>query len=141
MAALLAASAAYALLVWLISPESLKRDFGTLAPLIRSEWSWLALIAIGIGAPLSEELLFRGFLLPALSRSRIGFWGAAVLLTLAWTALHASYSIYGLIQVAAIGMLFCWLLWRTGSLVLPIACHAAYNIIIFALILVLPIDV
>ena len=37
--------------------------------------SWLlALLVVGVGAPLSEELLFRGFLLSALARSRLGFW-------------------------------------------------------------------
>ena len=42
----------------------------------RAEWV-LALLVVGIGAPLSEELLFRGFLLSALARSRLGFAGAA----------------------------------------------------------------
>ena len=33
----------------------------------------LALLVIGVGAPLSEELLFRGFLQSALAQSRLGF--------------------------------------------------------------------
>ena len=37
----------------------------------------LALLVVGIGAPLSEELLFRGFLLSALAGTRFGFLGAA----------------------------------------------------------------
>jgi membrane protease YdiL (CAAX protease family) len=85
---------------------------------------------VGIGAPLSEELLFRGFLLSALAQTRLRFWGAAVVSTLAWAVLHAGYSAVGLAEVFAIGLLFSWLLWRTGSLRVPIVCHALYNCLI-----------
>jgi uncharacterized protein len=89
---------------------------------------WLVTAAVvGIGAPLSEELLFRGFLLAALARTRLGFWGAAVLSTLPWAALHAGYSAVGLAEVFIIGLFLSWLLWRTGSLSVAIFCHAAYN--------------
>ena len=90
----------------------------------------LALLVVGLGAPLSEELLFRGFLLSALARSRLGFAGAAVVTTILWTALHAGYSIAGLVEVSLIGLFFSWLLWRTGSLRVPIFCHALYNTLI-----------
>jgi membrane protease YdiL (CAAX protease family) len=89
---------------------------------------------VGIGAPLSEELLFRGFLQAALARSRLGFAGGAVIASLLWTALHAGYSIPGIIEVFVIGLFFSWLLWRTGSLLVPIVCHALYNsLIVFVL--------
>lgn len=135
------AVAAYTLLVWFISPADLVRDLGSLMPIIRSDSLWLALLTIGVGAPLSEELLFRGFLLPALSRSRLGFVGAAVLTTAAWTALHFTYSIFGLIEVFLIGLYFSWLLWRTGSLWVPIVCHAAYNTIVMLGLRFLPIPI
>jgi membrane protease YdiL (CAAX protease family) len=80
-----------------------------------------------VGAPLSEELLFRGFLLGALAHSRLGFVGAAVVSSAAWTALHGGYSLVGLADVFATGLLFCWLIWRTGSVLVTIFCHAAYN--------------
>jgi hypothetical protein len=82
---------------------------------------------MAVGAPLSEELLFRGFLLGALAQTQLGFIGAALLSTVAWTALHPGYSLVGLLDVLANGLLFCWLLWRTGSLRVPLLCHAAYN--------------
>jgi|SRR5262245_5180533 membrane protease YdiL (CAAX protease family) len=92
---------------------------------------WLVTAAVvGIGAPLSEELLFRGFLLSALARTRLGFWGAAGVSTLLWTAMHVGYSIVGLAEVFAIGLFLSWLLWRTGSLRVAIFCHAAYNSLI-----------
>jgi membrane protease YdiL (CAAX protease family) len=100
------------------------------------DWA-LAAAVLGLGAPLSEELLFRGFLLGALARSHLGFWGAALVSTMAWTALHAGYSAVGLAEVFAIGLLLSWVLWRTGSLRVTIFCHALYNsLIVLALRLV-----
>jgi membrane protease YdiL (CAAX protease family) len=90
-----------------------------------SHWP-LAVVVMALGAPLSEELLFRGFVLGALAQSRLGFAGAALLSTAAWTVLHG-YSPIGLADVFASGLLFCWLLWRTGSLRVVIFCHAVYN--------------
>lgn len=92
---------------------------------------WLVTAAVvGIGAPLSEELLFRGFLLSALARTALGFWGAATIATLLWTAMHIGYSVIGVLEVFLIGMFFSWLLWRTGSLRVAIFCHALYNSLI-----------
>lgn len=100
-----------------------------------SHWP-LAAAVMAVGAPLSEELLFRGFLLGALAQTRLGFAGAALTSTAVWTALHAGYSPLGLADVFANGLLFCWLLWRTGSLGVVIFCHAAYNgAIVLALLL------
>ncbi len=90
------------------------------------DWPLLAAV-VAIGAPVSEELVFRGFLLSALARTRLGFWGAALLANLPWTALHWGYSAAGLIEVFVIGLFFSWLLWRTGSLRVPILCHAIFN--------------
>jgi uncharacterized protein len=93
--------------------------------------NWLlALAVIGIGAAASEELLFRGFLLSALAGTRLGFWGAAVLSSALWTGLHAGYSAIGIAEVFVIGLFFSWLLWRTGSLRVPVVCHALYNSLI-----------
>ncbi|HJZ42995.1 MAG TPA: CPBP family intramembrane glutamic endopeptidase [Hyphomicrobiaceae bacterium] len=94
-----------------------------------SDWL-LALMVVGVGAPLSEELLFRGFLLSALAQSRVGFWGAAFIVSGLWTALHVGYSLAGVIEVFLIGIYFSWLLWRTGSLRVALFCHALYNSLI-----------
>lgn len=94
--------------------------------LIRSDRWLLAALAIGVGAPLMEELTFRGFLQSALAQ-RLGFWPAALLTTAGWTLLHWGYSAAGLAEVFLIGLYFSWLLWRTGSLIPAIVCHALYN--------------
>ena len=102
-------------------------DLRPFVALVRGpDWP-LAAAVIGIGAPLSEELLFRGFLLSALAGTRLGFWGAALIATGLWTAMHAGYSLMGILEVFAIGLVLSWLLWRTGSLRVAIFCHALYN--------------
>ena len=100
--------------------------------------SWpLAAAVLTIGAPLSEELLFRGFLFGALAQSRLGSAGAALVSSAAWAALHAGYSLVGLAEVFTIGLLLSWLLWRTGSLRVTIFCHAVYNgVVLLALLAV-----
>ena len=50
--------------------------------------------------------------------------------TILWAALHANYTAFGIAEVFLIGLLFCWLLWRTGSLRGAIFCHALYNSLI-----------
>ena len=71
--------------------------------------------------PLSEELLFRGFLLrcPGSEPARFRRRGAQLDRGLERLALRLL--LMGLADVFANGLLFCWLLWRTGSLRVPTA--------------------
>jgi uncharacterized protein len=78
-------------------------------------------------APAWEELTFRGFLLSALAQSRLGFWGAALVANVLWTALHASYSWPGVASVFVAGLILSWLVWRTGSIKPAIVTHALGN--------------
>ena len=110
-------------------PQDMYADLRPFVQLFGEQWV-LALLVVGVGAPLSEELLFRGFLLSALARSRLGFAGGALVTTSLWTALHAGYSLAGIVEVFTIGLFFSWLLWRTGSLRVPMFCHALYNSLI-----------
>lgn len=126
---------AFSVTTWLVAPDVVRRDLAMFVGLIRSEAWWLALIVIGIGAPLMEELLFRGFLFPALAASRAGPAGAAIATAAGWTALHAGYSVVGLAEVFVVGLYFAWLLWRTGSLRVPLFCHAAYNLAVVMLLM------
>lgn len=114
--------------------DTVKADSSSFVPMAGSPWWTLFAIAITIGAPLSEEILFRGFLQSALARTRIGYVGAAILTSIGWTALHVQYSLFGLTQVLVIGLYFSWLLWRSGTLWLPITVHALYNSLSFALL-------
>jgi membrane protease YdiL (CAAX protease family) len=78
---------------------------------------------------LAEEFAFRGYLLSTLS-SGIGFWPAAVLLSLLFGVVHLGNpgeTFAGVAGVFAIGMFFCFTVRRTGHLWFAIGQHAAYN--------------
>ncbi len=135
---ILLVSGSFSALAWLLRPQDILTDLSDLWPIMKGEYWWLLLIVAVIGAPLSEELLFRGFLQSALAQSRLGFWGAALITNTAWAALHAGYTLTGLVDVFIAGLLFSWVLWRSGSLWVPIVCHGLYNGLIFAVLWVLP---
>jgi len=132
------AQAVYNAIVLPFAHETVVDDVRPLAEPLESDAFWVFALALVVGAPVSEEILFRGFLLSALAQSRLGFFGAAMVTTLAWTILHAGYSGIGLIEVFLAGLLFSWLLWRTGSLWVPLVCHGIYNGVVTIAILVLP---
>lgn len=125
-----------AITYWL-SPEGFLSDFKQFAGIARGPAPVVAFVSIAVGAPLWEETLFRGFLLAPLAPA-IGLWPATAAVSAAWALLHLGYSIAGLLEVFAIGLYFAWLLSRTGSLWVPIACHAAYNGALFLVLRFLP---
>lgn len=99
-------------------------DLKPFVGLFRNPW-WLAAFAvIAIGAPVAEEVLFRGYLLPRLMG--FGFATAAIVSTLFWGGLHV-YSAWGMALIIIMGVLFADMRRRTGSLRVPVAAHAANN--------------
>jgi membrane protease YdiL (CAAX protease family) len=98
-------------------------------------------------APLVEESFFRGFLfrglldhslslrLPRLRLGhQMGFWTAALLSGLVFAVLHGQLGL--LLPFTAVGVLFAWLFWRSGSLWPNILAHAGFNTISFVASLV-----
>jgi len=128
----------YNLVVYLVAPKAFAADLAPFREIILSPAAALFFFVIAIGAPVSEELVFRGFLQSALTKSRLGFWGAAAVTTTLWTAMHAGYSLAGLLEVFLIGVYFAYVLWRTGSLWLPIFGHAIYNATLFLVLRYVP---
>ena len=131
--------AAHTAIVWLLAPENVLADLKPFVASARSHWWWLLLLVVGFGAPLMEEVLFRGVLLQGLANSRLGFAGAAILSSGVWTALHFGYTVAGLSQVFLIGLYLCWLMWRHASLWLVLFCHGVYNSLLVVLMMVVPI--
>ncbi len=140
MAAMLGVVGIYTAVTYLIMGHDPKNDLAEMVGMFRGNWWPVALLVIGVGAPLSEELLFRGFLQSALVPSRLGYWGATAVTTAIWTALHAGYSIVGMVEVFIIGIVFAIILRLTGSLRVPIVCHAIYNTGIALLLIFAPKD-
>lgn len=116
------------LILW--KPEIVAQDLRPFLELMKGDAFWLVLFVICIGAPLSEEILFRGFLFSGLAKTRLGFVGTSLVTTVLWTSLHAGYSIFGLIEVLWIGLYFSWLVVRTGSLWVTMFCHSVYNTVV-----------
>ena len=121
-------------LVYLLRPDLFFADMQQFLPMIQKPFWPLTALGVGLGAPLSEELLFRGFVLSALAQWRFGFWPAALLMNAVWTTFHLGYSVVGLLEVFIGGVYMSWLLWRSGSIWLPIICHAATNCVFLAIL-------
>lgn len=94
---------------------------------LRSPNWWAVILAAVILAPLWEEITFRGFLLSALAKSRLGFWPAALISSGLWTGLHLGYSWPGLASVFLAGIGLSWVMQRTGSMRAVVVAHAVIN--------------
>jgi CAAX protease family protein len=86
---------------------------------------WLLLV---VSAPVAEEIIFRGFLFRGWSESKLGAFGALMLTSLIFGSIHMQYSVQGMIAVVGMGLMFGVVRWRTGSTVLTIMMHAAWNL-------------
>jgi uncharacterized protein len=78
---------------------------------------------------LFEEMLLRGYLQFTLARG-LGFWWAALLLSVLFGAMHAfspGETPVGLAAAMLFGLMFCLSLWYTGSLWWAIGFHAAWD--------------
>jgi uncharacterized protein len=89
----------------------------------------LALPSVTVGAPLAEELIFRGQLFGALSQTRLGVAGATLITSATWSLMHISEPALSMAMIFAMGLVFGYLLYRFGSLWVTMACHAAWNTI------------
>jgi HAD superfamily hydrolase (TIGR01509 family) len=87
---------------------------------------WVAVIA---GAPLSEEVVFRGFLFKGILHSRLGGVGAVLLTSLIWAAVHHQYDLYGIATIFVIGLLLGTARMKTDSVYPGIVMHALMNLI------------
>jgi membrane protease YdiL (CAAX protease family) len=88
----------------------------------------LALFSTIVGAPVLEEVLFRGALFSAIRQSSLGSLGAILITSTLWAMIHAGaapWMFVGLIFV--MGLVLGILLMRFGSLWVPIICHCLWN--------------
>lgn len=103
-------------------PWEITREATTLA---------LAGVAAVVGAPIAEELLFRGYLFGGVA-VRWGFWPAALLSGALFSANHLDPGSF--LPFWGIGVLLAWLFWQTGTLWPSILTHLCFNAISFALL-------
>jgi len=102
-------------------------------------WWWLVVVSVVIGAPILEEVVYRGCLQTALRDALMdragsptvrGRWVAIIATSLLFTAMH-----YGAADTYALPALFTLSLGfgiareRTGSVVAPIVMHGLFNLV------------
>ncbi len=95
----------------------------------------LAGFSLVIVAPLAEETFFRGFVFPGLLRS-LGPAGAMAASGLLFGMFHIqdAGTVALVLPFGAIGALFAWLYYKTGSLWTSIATHMLFNSVSFAIL-------
>lgn len=91
----------------------------------------LTFIAVAVAAPVFEETIFRGFMFPAFSK-RFGIIAGATLTSLLFGLVHGQVNV-GVITFI-LGMLLCWLYYKTKSLWPAILLHSFKNVVAFVLI-------
>jgi len=89
---------------------------------------WLLVLSFCVAAPLTEELMTRGFLYRGWSESLLRPLGAIIVSSLVWTCMHLQYDAFFLAQVLSIGLLFGWLRYACGSTWVTIVLHGLNNL-------------
>lgn len=98
-------------------------------------WKGFAIVFAVLLAPVAEEAVFRGVLLPLAIR-RIGTWPAVLLISMLFAGLHGhAYTALPLMLVAVCFSL--GYLWR-GNLLIPITMHACFNAVNFLTMMFYP---
>jgi membrane protease YdiL (CAAX protease family) len=84
----------------------------------------LVFVVGAIGAPLAEELYFRGYVFSAYVREK-GLILAYALSGIVFAALHLNRE--ALLPILILGVMLAWMYRRTGSIITPITAHALNN--------------
>jgi membrane protease YdiL (CAAX protease family) len=106
-----------------IVPDFMAEVYATANPV------WLLWIALLVGAPLFEEIFFRGFLFRGFASSFLGTAGTVLVTSGLWALMHVQYDAFGITLVFALGLLLGVARARTGSLVVPLVMHSAANLV------------
>ena len=86
---------------------------------------FLMILIIGVGAGLTEELFFRGLLMPWIERKTKSTWSAIIISGSIFSIFHANF--YDFFPILFAGILFGYLYSKTLDLKLNIFIHALYN--------------
>ena len=107
--------------------KRLQDGVGALLPNSRQERSWWG--AVSVGAGVSEELVFRGFLLYYVSTylPQLNTAEGVVLTSLVFGLAHIYQGWQGAVSAGVLGVVFAGFYLMTGSLLLPIVIHAAVD--------------
>lgn len=102
----------------------------------KQQWMRVYFVVLAVGlAPIFEEILFRGMLLPVLAR-RYGGWAAMLVTSFLFAVIHGHLPSFLTLFVLSSALSLAYVF--SGSLVVPIAMHAIFNAITTAILLSLP---
>jgi hypothetical protein len=130
-------------IVWELVLKGLEVDLDTQESVVMimeairdKNWAQLAplIFFATIVAPISEEVMFRGLLFRVLL-DRGGFFMAAIISSALFTLMHDSIASWGPLMV--LGMLLAWVYHRSGSLLVSIALHFAFNTAMISLLFIM----
>lgn len=96
----------------------------------RSTGEKLAFVALSLSAGVGEELVFRGFLIPALTIATGSVALAVGLSATTFGLLHAYQRAGGVIRAALLGLILTVPFLVSGSVLPSIIAHAAYDIVV-----------
>ena len=85
----------------------------------------------GLFSPIVEELIFRGLLYPMLKKHIGVFWGC-VLSSLLFSYIHDNVLSFALLFLFSVYLTMIYE--RNNNLIIPIACHAFFNIFMLSLL-------
>jgi hypothetical protein len=112
---------------WTVLIWSVVASLGLLIPstwldmILKDRWGYLA---IGLLAPLAEEIVFRGAILRSLLE-KMSPWTAIALSALLFAVFHLNPA--QMPHAFLVGLLLGWMYWRTGSILPGMAYHWANN--------------
>ncbi|MEQ4924381.1 CPBP family intramembrane glutamic endopeptidase [Proteus hauseri] len=90
---------------------------------------FLFILSLIFLAPITEEIIFRGFLLNAgMWYGNRGKWIAIIVSSLLFSSIHTQYhAISTFILIFIVGIIFCQVRINTQSLIAPMVLHSLYN--------------
>lgn len=98
-------------------------DYAVILPVTARERKWWTMVSLTAGV--TEEILYRGFLIYAFVRlfPAMSVWGALLASSALFGLAHTYQGIAGVLRTALVGAFFALLFVATGSLLLPIVLH------------------
>lgn len=111
-------------------PNLLTDEFGMI---LRDRWGYLA---VGLLAPLAEELVFRGAILRALLMKSRRHWPAIAISALLFALVHGNPA--QMPHAFLVGLLLGWMYYRTDSIVPGVAYHWINNTVAYVMYNLMP---
>ena len=128
-------SVVYQLILYFCGQEIFLQD---VTAILAADATWPVRVALFVSAiiiaPVFEEIVFRGLLLPAAVR-HAGLWPGVIILSLLFGALHWHLPSFGALVLLSALLSFAYI--RTGSILVPITIHAVFNGVTVLLLMII----